>query len=398
MANSIFITFCSIIVILIILTKYSQYKAILIIAFLIRIFIMMADLNHWFPILHSGLDSENFHNIAFSNNHYPGEQVYLTSYSVFLTFLYSLTNCSRPIAQFLNVLFGMGVLFTLIKSCRYLNIDRKRIRICLIILAFLPHMIIFSAILLREAWIQFFVALSFLTFIKWYKEGSVGYFLKSIGFVLIAAIMHAGVLPLLVVYIFAGIIYQPTQMRFRLSSSRLIGIGIILGIGIIFLGPYLNIFTEKFETLSDKNLTDIMAVSSRAESAYLLWLPSSSNLLLQFLFTILRVIYFFISPVPLDWRGLGDVFAFCMDASVYIFLFFIIYKRYAKPIYKHLKHFIVLAVLFSSALFAVGTNAAGTAMRHRSKFLEPLCLAYCLSIYKSRPMGIKSDPTNNRGI
>lgn len=343
---------------------------------------MIADLCHWLAIPHTGIDTENFHSFATYNCTSRDMPYMLTSYTIFLTYLYMLTDCSRPIAQFINVMMGMGVLLILIKTCRILNLRNNHIKLSLLLLAFAPNMIFFSGILLREAWIEFFVAMSIMAFAIWYKRGKAKQFILSIIYVIVATVMHAGVMPMIIVYLFALLIYSPKFEKIRFSTSKLVLIGMPIALCVIIFGQYITMVSEKFSNVTSDNVAELMNVSNVGGSAYLLWLPATNNLFVHLLYLPLRIFYFFFSPLPTDWRGIEDIIAFMGDSAIYVFLFYSICKRYALQRYVTLKYFVVAAVLFSSAMYSFGTNASGTAIRHRAKLMEPLCIAYCLSIYK----------------
>ena len=50
-----------------ILFTEGKYKNILLLGLILRLVILFADIYHWFPVLHSGADSETFHGIAKTN-------------------------------------------------------------------------------------------------------------------------------------------------------------------------------------------------------------------------------------------------------------------------------------------------------------------------------------------
>ena len=145
----------------------GKYKNILLLGLILRLVILFADIYHWFPVLHSGGDSEMFHKVALKNQ-ICEEQVEMTYYSSFLTFLYSITYSSRIIAQYFNLLMGISILFIVRKIFDILDVDNKVALISMIILACMPNFVIFSGILLREAWVEFFVILSVYFFVRWF--------------------------------------------------------------------------------------------------------------------------------------------------------------------------------------------------------------------------------------
>lgn len=118
-----------------------RHQNLLSFGFLLRLFLLFADYYHWFPILHSGSDTEGFHRIALRNAHSLVKYV-ITNYTVFLTFVYEATDCSRLIAQFINVLLGIGIIVLVQQCMRMLKII-KLLNDCCCVLVFLPNLTIF---------------------------------------------------------------------------------------------------------------------------------------------------------------------------------------------------------------------------------------------------------------
>jgi len=153
-----------------------------------------------------------------------------------------------------------------------------------------------------------------------------------------------------------------------------------------------SVFTEYFNNIlksEDIELAFIAKVNTDVQggSAYLTWInPDSTTQAL--LFSPLKMFYFLFSPIPLDWRGIGDIFGFCLDSSIHFFLFFIIISGMKYIKYKRdntLVKFFVISALITAFIYAYGVSTAGTAMRHRTKIVPVLIVAAAISYsYKDK--------------
>lgn len=360
-----------------------RHKNLLILGFLLRLFLLFADYYHWFPILHSGSDTEGFHRIALRNVHSLVKYV-ITNYTVFLTFVYEVTDCSRLIAQFINVLFGMGIIVLVQQCMKMLQITKTRELIVVCILVFLPNLNIFSAILLREAWVEFFVALSLYFFVKWFIYGNAFNMVLVVISLLTASYMHSGVVGLFAGYIIAFIVYNPKKQKTTFSKVTVVSLIflIVFGVG---LSSYLGLFTQKFAQYD--NLDDIIDITNSqggGGSDYLTWINTHS-VAQSLLLAPLKMIYFLFSPLPTEWRGVKDIVGFCIDGAIYIGLCYSIIKHKARSrVCVDLKKYLLIALVVVTFIFAYGTKNAGTAIRHRAKIISVVLVVYALGYIENK--------------
>lgn len=369
----------------------GKYKNILLLGLILRLVILFADIYHWFPVLHSGADSETFHGIAKTNQIYD-EQRKLTNYTPFLTFLYSITHSSRIIAQYFNLVMGVSILFIVRKIFEILDIDNKIALISMIILACMPNFVIFSGILLREAWVEFFVILSVYFFVRWFIGGNSLNIPLCMGSILLAAVMHSGTLVVIMGYILAFTSYNPSTGQVQFSSHSISFI-IIATVMILLLGDSSDMFTGKFQSASSSDgLLATINADTTGDSAYLTWVKADS-LWMGLVFSPLKMFYFLFSPLPTNWRGFGDVIAFMIDSSFYIFLCWNIARNYRlSNKFGSIKLFLLIGFIISVFVFAFGTYTAGTALRHRAKLLPMLTVLYAVS---SSSLNIKEESEEN---
>lgn len=377
----IIIGIISVILVIYIIQHDERMTGILLLAFALRLFLMAADLGHWFPILNSGADTEMFDAMARRSLRSLNSSVQIGGYPRFLSLIYSVSGSSRLLAQFINVLFGMGILFILVKIFRLLDIPMPKQKIALCAVAFLPNMAIFSGILLREAWVEFFVALSAFQFILWYIKGKQSNMIMCILSVLAASYMHSGVIGLLGGYIVGFLAYDP---RVRAVQFTLKTILIIVVLGILFLVFAGNsaVFLGKFQTFDPGSSNEFLKYANKigtGSSGYLTWLPPTSNPIIGLLVAPLRMFYFLFAPLPTEWHRVSDVIGFVIDGSIYMWMCWFILKKCAPVEYVYLKKFLVASFLTAAFIFGYGTSNAGTAFRHRAKLMPVIAMTFALS-------------------
>ena len=387
---------CAILLVILLILTYTnkaEFSTIILIGLLVRMALMIVSLTDLFPLLHDNGDSQGFHNVAMLNQSGHAEIVY-THYSVFLTRLYAIfiNDNPRMIAQFINVMFGTGIIIIVRHCLTILGISYKTRKQAMWLMALLPNLAIFSAILVREAWIEFFVALSMLFFIKWFLQrgNAVINILICILSVFIASYMHAGVIGFAMGYLIAFTMYNPAAKAIKISFFSVFTIALAVVAVMIFMSN-MSVWGGKFANVEmDDEFVDehLMDVNGRGGSNYMTWLHTSS-MLVGILALPIRMFLFLCSPVPPFWRGFNDVFAFACDGFIYLYLIWnILRAKICNLSAKRLRAFLLSTILIVTVIFAFGTGNAGTAMRHRAKYLSVILVTYCVvrdnSIYEPK--------------
>ena len=366
--------------------KNGAIGKILAVALLFRIALMFCDFFHLFPILNSGSDTESFHHLA--RLIYLGGHVDTVShYPYFLASIYRISFASRLLAQYLNVLFGIGVLIMVYKTLILLQIKNNTIIITTSIISFLPNAIIFSGILLREAWVEFFVAVSAFYFVKWFVNGKAIDVLICFAALLAAAYMHAGVLGLALGYIAAFLFYSPATGKVSFSTSSVISMIIIVGIWLLIADSF-DMFTTKFNAFdfdSNKAFLDKVNSQGGGNADYLTWIDANSTIQ-GLLFSPLKMFYFLFSPLPTEWNRISDIVGFAIDGFWYMWMCWALWK-YRAGTHFYMKRFMVLAMLCSAFMFGYGTYNAGTAFRHRAKLLSVIAIPFAISLSERKEKG-----------
>lgn len=375
--------------------KTDRLSAVLLsLAFLLRLLVFFADYYHLFPIPFSGKDTEDFHIATLA--YIVGDGPIKTNYTYVLAFFYRIFgDGGRMMAQFFNVLLSYGTVALLYATLRWLKVNRKLLLAAVAVLSFMPAIVCLSGVLLREAWVQFFLMLSACVFIHWYKKGGVGAVALCLAATYAAMIMHAGSIGVLPVYVL-GFLFLRT---WKTEGVKPYLFTVVVIIGFLTLLPiFPELLLAKFASAlsnalmslthgkvggafdigsgSDGNVFDIKPVESG--SAYLLWMRYLS-FPVKMLLSPLKMFYLLFSPLPFDWRNTTDAMVFFADGLVYIVLIVMMFRRPLLTKTSQAKRFLIYAILMVTFVFAVGTFTVGTAIRHRAKYVAVMMLTAAIS-------------------
>lgn len=96
--------------------------------------------------------------------------------------------------------------------------------------------------------------------------------------------------------------------------------------------------------------------------------------------TPVRMFYFVASPLPWSWRGLSDIIAFFFSSLVFLYVYYRAYQELKKGDTRNRTMILIFVVLSlcSALIFAWGVSNAGTAVRHREKFIVIYMVLFAL--------------------
>ena len=325
-----------------------------------------------FPLLHSGADTEMFYGWAVAVANDPSLldlDIRGGPYSKLFGLIFILTGPIRIFGQYTNVLFGLTAVILFDRILQSLHIERTLALRVLAAAAFLPNSILLSAVFLRESVVLLFLTASLFFLVRWFIHGGVASALASIAMVLVASVFHSGAIVLLIGYAFAFLFYRHDTRRLKFGASTIPALIALTLLAYMITRQYPDLFLGKFSSI--EGTQDLVATSNfrRGESAYLTGITVDS-LRELILYGPIRALYFLASPLPWDWRGLGDFLAFTFDSLVFIIPIF-----YFATNVRHLTSrralavSLAISVLIVALVFGAGVANAGTAIRHRNKFL-----------------------------
>lgn len=366
------------------LYKYNNiFRNIIYSAYIARLIILFWDVyaRQVYVLPHSGGDTEGFYYYAeliSKDLSLLSGYIYGNLYTKFLGLFFYIVGQERLLAQYINVLLGVSIIITVYKILCILNVNMKKIKNVVLIMAFFPSSIIFSGILLRENMVIFFLVLSFYYFTKWYKEEQFKFIINSLVFLLLASAFHSGVFAVVIGYFFMYMFYSHDKNKLTFKKSTVfIFVGATI-ISILLLTQFREFLLPSFSRIEqDEDLFKI-ANYRNGSAAYLKGL-TINNLLQLILYSPIRMVYFLFSPLPMDWRGINDIISFFIDSIVYMALTIKILansrKKYIKDIFLKCTIISLIATIF---LFGIGVSNAGTAMRHRNKIFPLILICYAI--------------------
>jgi hypothetical protein len=351
------------------------------ISYLFRLFLLFFDLygQEIFVLPNSGLDSEMFHSSAINglmNGNYGNGHIY----SMVLGTLYRFFGNERMIAQFFNVLLSMQAILWVYKTMALYQINEKVKNYTIVVLSFIPNFAIMSSILLRESIIIYLYVLSFYFFSKWFFKNKSFDLLLAYVFGLLVTIFHSGSIVLVVSYSILLILYDQHERRFHFNlKSILVAVSFLIVFLFIFQN-YFDVFFLKFANIEEMDdVTDIYVMGASGYSTGY----AIENPILNFIInTPLRIFSFIFSPLPWEWRGLQDVIAFVFSSLFYGGILILGLRSVFKENTRNRNIIISILLIIGIGLFvfAWGVSNAGTALRHRDKFIGLFILLLSLVI------------------
>ena len=349
-------------------------REILIFAFLARIALMVWDINfdHIFSLPNSGSDSVMYYNSARQVSDDLSlliQDIRGGIFSKITGTVFWFTGFSRAMGQYINVLLGLAIVMLMNIIARMLRLGTRSRRTVLLVAAFFPNSMVMSAIFLREIFPAFFVAASLYFFCRWFIKPKVRDILLTLVMLALASMFHSGVMGIILGYAYAFLFYKYQKRKFTFTPRT------IFSLMILTVSVYLatNVFQDqlfgKFQGVEEMEDIYLTANSRLGASAYLRGMEINS--LWQFLvYGPIKMLYFLIAPVPMDWRGGMDIFTFFADSLLYLYVCITLFKkRKMFGSHKPLVTTLTLMLLGAVLIFGIGVSNAGSAVRHRQKLI-----------------------------
>lgn len=295
-----------------------------------------------------------------------------------------------------NILMTVLMSMIVISLLNRLNIRGKSRMIALSVCSFLPYEIIVSCSLLRESLYFVFIALSFYYYYRYIESNRYRNLLFAIFAMMPVLLLHPGYFSIIIVY------YVDSFRHDRPHNGKQLFMRIFLLVMLIELlingirtdssggGYVLRGVSGLIRKVSGEAGS---GYSDEAGSRYLTGLTIDSVPTLIF-YSPIRAIFFLFSPLPTNWRGISDFFAFLADSCVHFYVIAASMKarkllKRAQGLSKDLrvKYSRLLRVGLSiitvtAFVFCLNTNNSGTAIRHRDVLIgiEAVILGLSLKI------------------
>lgn len=363
--------------------RWRKVSTILLVALVVRILFLYIN-NYFFYLPDGNMDALVFESLAwewsrdgFFNtfNFYFGPSAHFLSFLIAIP--YSLLGRSLLMAQSFSIIFGIASVFLSWIIAKKIWNDKIAIKVAWTVCLF-PSLISYSVLVMREAYITFFLLLAFYGLISWFKEKKFKFLiLTTFGFIAATFFHGASVLGLFVFIAFVlfnsvkEIFKSIKKKKYNPKSLTLLAFSILFFIfyGIKYETPYIG----NFKTMTDLGyLSNITRTRFEGDADYPQWTKINSNI--EILYKApLRTLYFLFSPFPWDIDKPKHFIGF-LDSILYIFLFYLIILN-IKAIWNNIAlRCILIILLFYFFAFSFGVGNFGTGIRHRSKFVIELIL------------------------
>lgn len=380
---------------IVILSIKNKMKIIFLGAFFARFFLMLWDnyASHIYILPNSGADSTGFFNSAISisrNITLLSENIYGGIYVKIVGFLFYVIGPLQSFGYYINVLLGLSIVFIIFKILMMLKIEFSVIRTIILMAAFFPNSLLLSAVFLREMFIALFVVASLYFFVKWFKSGKGLDMLFSMIMLGVASMFHSGVIGISVGYAFIFLFYKKGKDKFSFNLQTVFIFLFIAIVSSVVFTQYQNIFLKKFDAVEKIDDIYSTANSRLGESTYLTGVTIDDPVKL-IVYGPIKAFYFLTAPLPMNWRGFIDMFTFFSDSLLYLGIIFCFLKN--RKTIKNRKTLVVgltVMLISVSLIFGIGVGNAGTAVRHRHKFISLFLVLLSLIIDEKKRLIMRS--------
>lgn len=376
-------------------TKREDFpiRNILLIGIILRVVILLFDVygQHIFTLPNSGSDTAGYHSVARSYAFGARSNlVDFTDYSYLLSLVYRMMGAETITGQFINVFLSIWALILLNECLKKFEIEDNIRFLVMGVSTFLPNLMIISSILLRETLIYFLIMVSFYFFTLWWVDNKKSSLIFVLLFSLAASALHAGAFAVLAGYILIFIFTYGQDRKFSFRGGTVFIALLFLVAFMVFYQAFGDTFFEKFRGVTSAEdivahsqiLNSDDAANDTGSSSYEIGNTEGGGLGTMIVYSPIRMLYFIFAPLPWQWRGINDIFAFCFSALYYIVVFaFAIYAlRKGDKDSKHLIISLLIICLLSVFVMAWGVSSSGSALRHREKFTLLYSVLLALSL------------------
>tara|TARA_Y100000389_G_scaffold205091_1_gene263010 strand:- start:2273 stop:3487 length:1215 start_codon:yes stop_codon:yes gene_type:complete len=295
-------------------------------------------------------------------------------YPKFLSLFFSvIDNESLMMAQSLSVIVGTISVY-LVYHLSLLIWDSRSAKKAAWVATIFPSLILYSSLTLRECYINFFLLISLIGIVKFFRKKELVSFLQVIGGFYINMLLHGPMIFGGLIFLFYMIYNNIKNMlnslyNLKIKTSSILILTILLIPIILYINDQFNIpyvgVPSKF--LNSDYLLFKLNVGLFDTASYPSWLYIN-NIYEIFTKGLIKIIYFLYGPFiwnishPVHLLGLFDGF-------LYIGLTICVIKNW-KPILSNPYLLMILIILIMYlTIYGLGIGNFGTGIRHRSKFV-----------------------------
>jgi len=381
MANLLGFTSISLIFLLVLLItiRWPSISKILYVGFAIRVIFLLIG-NYIIDLPDSTADAVTFEERAWRLgqegfihvlNNFTGPSARFISWLIAIP--YSLLGRSLLLAKSISLFFGVGsILLGWLLARKIWNNDiANKVGWTM---ALFPSLILYSVIVMREAYMVFFLLIALLGVVSWVKTNSLKSIIVAMFGFIGATFFHGGMFVGAIVFLAIvgasslGILFK-LLIRFRISVKIIFFLLLVTVASGFYLSNKISLpYLGSFETSTNiQVLLQKTNIATRGVASWPQWTVISSPIEMLYKGPV-RAIYLAFSPFPWDVNKLKHLIGM-FDAFLYMYLSFLIFKN-RKAIWSDPVLRIIFIMLISYIfVFGIGVGNFGTGIRHRSKFV-----------------------------
>lgn len=333
-----------------------------------------------FTFPNSGLDTGSFDRWA--NEIIANELTGAQGYESVVAYIYRLFYSNPLWGQYINVLAAAFTILFVYKSLCRMDIGKKHKKAAILLICFLPNYLIMSAILLRESLIALLLAIALWAVTEWWFDNKGKQIIIAFLCILGASYLHSGTIAYFIALglTLAFVSNKDRVFRFKLKTVLIAAFSLLV---FLFLYTYYGdtFFGYMGGIDSAEDVVNRSATYNTGGSGYSGSIVEDDSIMGLILNTPVRMIYFFLAPLPMDWRGIGDVIAFLFSSLFYSVS--LLYSLRAVGLNTKNKNYLIMLLIFALAsgfIYSWGVSNSGTALRHRDKFVVNFVLLLTVSL------------------
>lgn len=358
--------------------RYPKVSKILYFALCIRVFTLL--IGHYLITLpDSTRDANSFADYALLLSQdgfigviekYPGPSARFISW--FVAIFYSLFGESVLMAKSITLIFGVSSVFLSWKLANKLWGYKIASRIGWT-MALFPSLILYSALVMREAYVCFFLIVAIYGIVDWSKTKKVKSIVISMLGFYCSTFFHGatalgGIVFIVIIIVVITKDFINSSKYFRLRLIDLVLLIFFSYIVVLFVSNQISIpYIENFDYITDLEIIlrkSNIGISGNA--SYPEWTILKTEI--EILYKIpIKSLYFLFAPFPWDIKSTKHLIG-VFDGFLYLILITIILKNIKEIWQNPTLRIILLMLIIYIAAFSVGVGNFGTGIRHRSKF------------------------------
>lgn len=371
----------------------KDIKFFLLTAFLLRFLCVLIDQYNLINFPDSKLDAIYFESKASEFSRIQGLSVIFEIYrldslfvSRIISLFYTVFGESKMMAQSISVALGTASVYLVYQICLILW-DNHSAKKAAWVTALFPTLILYSSLILREAYIIFILLIGLNCILRFMQKNSFISFLQALTSFYFLIFFHGPAIVGGLTFLFYIILSLSKKQIDNLYNYKL---NLIFFLSFIFFFTLIALFlTNNFripyfgnaQTLFDiENLLARINNPLAGTASYPSWLIIN-NIFELLTKAVFKIFYFLFSPFIWDIKSSYHLLGL-FDGTLYIILAIYVFKNRHSVWHNPVTRIFLLIFISYIVLYGIGSGNFGTGIRHRSKFVVMLIILAAPKIHR----------------